>query len=117
MQSFHAVEQQIGSFAFYRTTLDFGGPVSAGDGLFYRFDMAYENAGSFIDFAQNERVFIAPKLRWEIDAATQITFDFHYLNTRDPFINGIPVFGSPPRIPTCPAPPTSMTRLARASRK
>jgi len=59
---YYLLQQQLGSFDFYRTTLDATGPVAKDHGLFYRFNLAYENAGSFIEFLENERVFIAPTL-------------------------------------------------------
>lgn len=101
-QPFFALEQQIGSFDFYRTTLDAGGPAGKDSGLSYRFNMAYENAGSFVDHADNERVFLAPVLRWDIDPSTQITFNMHYLNSYDPFVNGVPVFGKSRSVPSLP---------------
>ncbi|NOT21735.1 MAG: TonB-dependent receptor plug domain-containing protein [Nitrospiraceae bacterium] len=101
-QPFYAMEQQFGSFRFYRTTVDATGPLSKDGNLFYRVNVAYENAGSFVDFASNQRVFVAPVLRWELDSSTQVTFNLRYLKNRDPFLEGIPVIGSPPSIPALP---------------
>jgi iron complex outermembrane recepter protein len=114
-QPFHALEQQFGSFSSNRPSADLGGPVGKDSRLFYRFNMSYENAKSFVDFAKTERFFIAPALRWEIDGATQVTFNMHYLNTRDPYINGIPVFGGPPQIPAWLPRSTNFYALPRSS--
>jgi iron complex outermembrane receptor protein len=86
------VQQQFGSFGFYRTTLDATGPVTPDRNLLYRFDMAYENAGSFHDLDHNYRIFLAPRLRWAPTEDTQANFYLEYLNSRDPIQFGIPVF-------------------------
>jgi len=114
-QPFYALEQQFGSYSTYRTSADLGGPVGKDARLSYRFNMSYENAGSFYDFAKTERFFIAPALRWDIDGATQITFNMHYLSTRDPFIAGIPVFGGALQIPSWLPRSTNFYALPRSS--
>lgn len=93
---YYSLQQQVGSFDLYRTTLDATGPVTKDETLLYRVNLAYENAGSFIEFLENERVFIAPTLRWEISPATQATFELQYKHSRDPRFRGIPAIGDRP---------------------
>lgn len=94
LKPFHKLEQQFGSFDFYRTSLDSTGPI--GSGLSYRLNLAYENSGSFRDFVEDERVFIAPVLRWDISPSTQINLSFDYLKGHNTPDYGIPADGNRP---------------------
>jgi len=91
---FHQLEQQFGSFDFYRTTLDSTGPLGSGVG--YRVNLAYENSGSFRDFVHGERVFVAPVLRWDVSPRTQITLEMDYLHGQNTPDYGIPADGNRP---------------------
>lgn len=70
----------VGNYDFYRPTLDFTGPLTDDASLLYRLNVAYENADSFRDFVENESVFIAPVLTWQIDPETTLTAEFEYQN-------------------------------------
>ena len=65
-------QQQIGSLADYRTTIDATGPLNADKSLLYRINMSYENNGapygSFIDLTARQTIFVAPVFKWNIDA-------------------------------------------------
>ena len=91
---YHKLEQQFGSFDFHRTTLDTTAPLGAG--FSYRFNLAHENAGSFRDFVQGERIFVAPVLRWDISPRTQINLELDYLQGRNTPDYGIPADGNRP---------------------
>lgn len=90
----YELQQQFGSFGFYRTTMDLTGPVTADGNLLYRFDGAYENAGSFRDLAHNDRVFIAPRLHWAPTQDTQANLYLQYFDSNDPLVPGIPTLNS-----------------------
>ena len=93
---YYSLQQQVGSFNFYRTAFDATGPLLKQDNLLYRLNISYENSGSFRDFVENKSVFIAPVIRWNISPRTQITAELEYLsvdNTNDP---GIPRIGNRP---------------------
>jgi len=93
---YYSLQQQFGSYDFYRTTIDATSPLTKDDTLLYRLNMSYETAGSFRDFVDSERVFIAPVLKWNISQRTQATFELeyqHFDGTNDP---GIPNIGSRP---------------------
>ncbi len=98
---YYDVQQQFGSFDFYCTTLDATGPLTKDDTWLYRVNLAYENAGSFRDFIDTERVFVAPILRWNIGPRTQADFYLEYLHDVNVLDNGIPVLGNRP----APVPP------------
>ena len=93
---YYALQQQFGSFDFYRTTVDGTGPLTQDDTLRYRFNLAYENAGSFRDFGEKERVFAAPVLRWNIGPRTQATLRLEYQHVDETVERGIPPIGNRP---------------------
>ncbi len=94
--SYYALQQQFGSFDFYRTTLDATGPLTQDDTLLYRLNLAYQNTNSFREFIDNEQVFAAPVLQWNISDRTQATIEVAYKHSRDPFLIGIPAIGNRP---------------------
>lgn len=93
---YYALQQQFGSFDFYRTTADATGPVTEDKSLLYRVNLAYENSGSFREFLDHERVFFAPTFHWNISDKTQANFHMEYQHSKDPFDHGFPVTGNRP---------------------
>ena len=77
---YYSVEQQFGSFDFYRTSIDATGPVTKDGRLLYRINASYEDSGSFVDLVYNRNYFVAPTLKWNIDPSTQATLEFEYRN-------------------------------------
>ncbi|MGZ8153203.1 MAG: TonB-dependent receptor plug domain-containing protein [Methylovulum sp.] len=93
---YHSVEQQFGSYDFYRTLVDSTGAITSDDELLYRVNLSYENAGSFRDFVKTDTVFLAPSFTWNVTDQTQANLDIeyqHFDNTND---SGIPPMGSRP---------------------
>ncbi len=80
----------VGSYDFYRPAIDLTGPLTSNRSLLYRLNLAYENAGGFRDFNQNESVFVTPALTWQIDPRTKLTTEIEYANDRR-----VPDFGFP----------------------
>jgi len=68
---YYALQQQFGSFDFYRTSVDATGPVTDNKNLLYRINVSYENSGSFRKLVDYEKVFVAPVLQWNISPQTQ----------------------------------------------
>ncbi|MBW4594757.1 MAG: TonB-dependent siderophore receptor [Brasilonema angustatum HA4187-MV1] len=86
---YNSAEFTAGSFSTYRPSLDFSGPLNSDKSILYRLNVAYENSGSFIDFA-NEKVFsIAPALTFKLGDATTLTFQYEYLNADRTFYHGL----------------------------
>ncbi|MHC5721032.1 MAG: TonB-dependent siderophore receptor, partial [Nostoc sp.] len=75
-EPYYAAEFTAGSYDFYRPTLDFSGPLNSDKTLLYRLNVAYQNSGSFRDFVDTERIFIAPSLTWKIGTNTKLNIDF-----------------------------------------
>jgi len=88
--SYYSLQQQFGSYDFYRTTLDATGAITSDDALLYRANLAYQNAGSFTDFVNSDRVFFAPVLTWNISPATQVNLEVEYLHFNEKANPGIP---------------------------
>ncbi|NOS77519.1 MAG: TonB-dependent siderophore receptor [Nitrospira sp.] len=91
---YYALTQQFGSYALYRTSLDATGPLTKDDTLLYRFNMSYQNSGSFRDLVTDKNVFLAPVLKWNISPRTQATLEMEYQHANSsvdtqllPFVN------------------------------
>ncbi|WP_347988622.1 TonB-dependent receptor [Methylomonas sp. AM2-LC] len=75
---YYAVNQQFGSYDLYRTTVDATGPVTDNKDVLYRINMSYQNSGSFRDYVNNEKFYIAPIVKWNISPRTQVTGELEY---------------------------------------
>lgn len=64
-----------GKYNFYRPQLDLSGPLNRNRTALYRLNAAYENADSFRQFNQRERLFLAPVVTWQAAEKTTLTFD------------------------------------------
>ncbi|MBW4614762.1 MAG: TonB-dependent siderophore receptor [Desmonostoc vinosum HA7617-LM4] len=74
-QPFYAFEGTVGSFSTYRGAIDLSGPINQEQTVLYRFNTFYENAGSFRDFVNSDRLFFAPKLKLVLSPNTTLTLD------------------------------------------
>lgn len=83
-----AVEQQIGSYDSYRTTLDTTGPLTKDGALLYRLTAEVDHDHSFREFYFLRNYFVSPVVQWNIDAATQATVNFQYNHRVNPYDTG-----------------------------
>ncbi|MNF31042.1 Ferrichrome-iron receptor precursor [compost metagenome] len=72
------VSMQMGSYAFYKPSIDIYGPLN--DIIAYRFTGSYENSESFRDIVKKERYYINPSLLFKVSDKTQITLQGDYLH-------------------------------------
>ncbi len=93
---YYSLGQQFGSYGFYRTTADATGPLTKDETVLYRFNMSYENAGSFRNFVDQKSLFLAPVVRWNLSPRTQITAEYEYQHFNVVTDPGIPPIGSGP---------------------
>ena len=93
---YYSFQQQAGSFDFYRTSVDATGPVTQSGSLGYRLNLAYENKGSFQDFAHSDRIFVAPVIHWDISNKTRANFWLDYTKANDSILDTIPALGNRP---------------------
>lgn len=75
---FYQINGTIGNNDFYRTSIDFSGPLLENRAALYRINAAYENAKSFRDFVENESTFIAPIITVKAGERTNLTFGYEY---------------------------------------
>lgn len=82
-----SVSFQAGSYAFYKPTIDFYGPLNKT--IAYRFIGSYENAESFRDVVKRERIYVNPSLLFKVSKKTHILLQGDYLKD-----NWTPDFGT-----------------------
>ena len=93
---YYSLQQQVGSYDFYRTSTDATGSITKNGALAYRLNVAYENKGSFQDFASSNRVFVAPVIRWNISDKTTASLWLDYTKANDSILDTIPALGNRP---------------------
>jgi iron complex outermembrane receptor protein len=81
------VAMQIGSYSFYKPSVDIYGPLS--NAIAYRFTGSYENSESFRDVVKKERYYINPSFLFKVSNKTEITLQGDYLHD-----NWTPDFGT-----------------------
>ncbi len=91
----YALQQQFGSYDFFRTTGDVGGPLNAAGTVQYRVNGAYVNSDSFRAVSL-ERGFVAPSLLWRPSPETEVTASIEYQHQHSGWDEGIPVLGNRP---------------------
>ncbi|BAY91320.1 TonB-dependent siderophore receptor [Tolypothrix sp. LEGE 11397] len=79
-EPYYNIGATIGSYDFYRPTLDISGPLTSDRSLLYRLNLAYQNSGSFRDFNENESFFVAPAITWKISPKTSLTVELEQQN-------------------------------------
>ncbi|MDR6843744.1 TonB-dependent siderophore receptor [Flavobacterium granuli] len=73
-----SVSMQAGSYAYYKPSIDFYGPLSKS--IAYRINGSYENSESFRDVVKNERLYVNPSFLFNVSDKTQITLQGDYLD-------------------------------------
>ena len=91
-----ALEQQFGSYSFYRTLWDVGGAITDSKSLSVRFSGGYQNSGSFRDFNFIDRKVFNPSVTWRPTERTTLTVDVEVLKQDFRDDSGIPVIGNRP---------------------
>ncbi len=78
---------QTGSYAFYKPSIDFYGPLTKS--IAYRLNASYENSESFREVVKRERYYINPSFLFNLSPKTQITLQGDIMND-----NWTPDFGT-----------------------
>ncbi|SMF55854.1 iron complex outermembrane recepter protein [Tistlia consotensis] len=93
-EPYAAGELTLGSYDFFRPTLDLSTPLTEDGSLGFRVNAAYQRNDSFRDFfIDSERVFVAPVGRWQIDPDTRLTLSAQYSDQKTPFDRGLVASG------------------------
>ncbi len=70
---------RAGSYSFYKPTIDLYGPLDGSQKLAYRLNASYENAGSFRDQVNSERIYFNPSFLFKASKKTDILLEGDYL--------------------------------------
>ena len=84
-EAFGELEVEAGSFEHYEGKFDLGGPVYGTDSLSFRLTGLFRESGTQIDFIDDDRIFIAPALKWEsqeTQGRTSFTLLGHFQDDR-----------------------------------
>lgn len=92
--SFGEVETVVGSNNHFQTNFDFGGSIDKSGTVSYRLTGLYREAESDIDYAESERVAIAPEFTFR-GTDTTLTVQAYYQYEPDGgYYNGLPALGT-----------------------
>lgn len=72
------VGMTVGSFGTYRTTLDLDGKLSKDGKLLYRLNLMGQLKGTHRPFEFNNRISIAPVIKYQINSNTSLTAEYTY---------------------------------------
>jgi iron complex outermembrane recepter protein len=80
----HEVNLEYGSYEKKQTSFDFSDALDAGDTLRYRLTGVLRDADNWVDDVPDDKIYIAPALTWQPDAATSLTIlsSYQHVNTR-----------------------------------
>jgi iron complex outermembrane receptor protein len=92
----YSIEQQFGSFQFFRTVADATGPLTKNGSLLYRAIFSFQDNNSFRDQVESRHLMFTPSLTWNITSQTQWYGNFEYKDFDDVGDNGIPAVGNRP---------------------
>ncbi|MDO1448172.1 TonB-dependent receptor [Rhodocytophaga aerolata] len=73
------LSMRIGSYNFYKPSLDVYGAINNSDKIAYRLNTTYENAQSFRDEVKSERFYINPSVLFKATSKTDILVEGDYL--------------------------------------
>ncbi|WP_404791142.1 TonB-dependent siderophore receptor [Altericista sp. CCNU0014] len=87
---YYLAEFEVGSYSFYKPSIDFSGPLTKDKRLLYRLNVAYENSGSFVNFVDREIFQISPSFTYKIGDNTNLKLSYEYLNENGTNNPGLP---------------------------
>jgi iron complex outermembrane receptor protein len=71
--AFAQVQFTGGSYGFYEPAIDAGTSLNRSHTLYARLNLLYRPDGSFVNYVNRHRVYVAPALTWDINQDTQLT--------------------------------------------
>lgn len=74
------ISMRLGSYNFYKPSLDIYGAINNSSKVAYRINTSYENTGSFRDAVKAERLYVNPSLLIKAGAKTEILLEGDYLH-------------------------------------
>ncbi|MDX2243005.1 MAG: TonB-dependent siderophore receptor [Leptolyngbyaceae cyanobacterium bins.302] len=91
---FYGAQLTLGNYSHYRAAIDFTGSINDEKTVLYRLNTAYLNTGSFVDFIDIERAFVAPTISFQISDKTSLILESEHQSNSVPDYDGIPAVGS-----------------------
>ena len=88
------VSLSVGSFSTIRGTLDMTGPLNESKTLLYRFNAAYQEAGSYRDHVGNTSILLSPSFSYIPNSKTAINTELIYSDMKGNLDRGQPIFGA-----------------------
>ncbi len=88
------VSLSAGSFRTVRGSLDFTGPLNSSKTLLYRLNAAYQQAGSFRDYVNNNSVLVNPSITYLPNSKTSINTELIFSSMHGNLDRGQPIFGA-----------------------
>lgn len=73
------VSLRIGSFGFYKPSIDLYGPLDSNNKFAYRINTTYESANSFRDEVKSKRFYINPSFMVKLSSKTDVLIEADYL--------------------------------------
>ena len=96
----YSIQQQVGSFNMYQTTVEATGALNEDKTLLYRLDLDYKSDDTFVDTIYSKRSLISPVITWRPNAQTEVNFNFEQQKEKMRYWAGIPIVnGRPADIP------------------
>ncbi|MFD2939413.1 TonB-dependent siderophore receptor [Flavobacterium notoginsengisoli] len=83
----------VGSYDFYRVSLDLDGKLDKKGKLLYRFNGAAQKKGSFRPYEHNDRYVLAPVISYQFDDKTKLTFEYNFQYANMTEVGSYYVFG------------------------
>ena len=77
-----SVSMRVGSFDFYKPTLDLYGSILGSKKVAYRINGTYEKGNSFRENVNSERFYVNPSLLFKLSEKTEILLEGDYLKDR-----------------------------------
>ncbi|MEL6868297.1 MAG: TonB-dependent siderophore receptor [Pseudomonadota bacterium] len=81
------VNVAAGSFSTYRVDFDYTTPLS--DAVAIRLVGAYEDAESFRDTIETNKILFSPSVAWRINDSSQLVYEMEYSDQETPFDRGV----------------------------
>ena len=81
------ISVSAGSFSTYRADFDYTTPLS--DTVAIRIVGAYEDAESFRDTIETEKLLFSPSIAWRIGDSSQLIYEMEYSDQETPFDRGV----------------------------
>ncbi|WP_084651312.1 TonB-dependent siderophore receptor [Ottowia thiooxydans] len=90
----HELNVEAGSFSRKQVSGDFGGPLDKDGKWAYRLTFLKRDSDTFVDFVKDDRLFIAPALRWQLSAGTSLTLLADYQKDKTNYVYWLPATGT-----------------------